>query len=98
MTDSTLKLGIPRTLDSPPKLLWWDADQAILVSGCLVFGMAIGSPVIGVLLGGGIGVVYGRAKSGKHPMFAFHIMYWYLPGALLGLKRTPSSDYREYVG
>lgn len=98
MSDTTLQYGIPRTLDSPPRVLWWDADQAILVSAFVVFGMAIGSMMIGVLLGGAMGYLYGRAKSGKHPMFAIHLMYWHLPGALLGFRRTPSSDHREYVG
>jgi len=98
MTDSTLKHGIPRTLDDPARLLWWDADLAILVSTFVVFGMVIGSPLIGVICGGSMGAIYGKAKSGKHKAFAMHLMYWYLPGAVLSMKRTPSSDFQEYIG
>jgi conjugal transfer pilus assembly protein TraL len=49
---------------------------------------------LGVLLAS----AYGRAKSGKHPAFALHLLYWHLPAAITGLKRTPPSHLRDLVG
>ena len=41
---------------------------------------------------------YGRAKAGKHPAFALHLLYWHLPAFMTGLKRTPPSYLRELAG
>jgi conjugal transfer pilus assembly protein TraL len=41
---------------------------------------------------------YGRAKTGKHPAFALHLLYWHVPAAITGLQRTPPSHLREMVG
>ena len=41
---------------------------------------------------------YARAKSGKHPAFALHLLYWHLPGPVTGLTRTPPSHLREMQG
>jgi conjugal transfer pilus assembly protein TraL len=41
---------------------------------------------------------YGKAKSGEHPAFALHLMYWHLPAPVSGLKRTPPSHLRELMG
>jgi len=102
MSDSTLRHGIPRTLDDPARVLWWEADQAILVSAFVVFGMVIGSFLTGAVVGTVLGWLYGKSKSGKHKAFAIHALYWHLPSsavkAILNLRRTPPSDYREFVG
>lgn len=98
MTDSTLKHGVPRTLDDPARIFWWDLDQAMLFSICGVLGMVLGSLMGGLALGTTLGWVYGRAKSGRHRMFAVHAIYWHLPGAIMKMRRTPSSDARELIG
>jgi len=102
MSDSTLKYGVPRTLDDPARFLWWEADQAILVAAFIVFGMVIGSFFMGAMVGVTLGWLYGKSKSGKHKAFAIHALYWHLPGsavkAVLNFKRTPSSDFREFIG
>ena len=45
-----------------------------------------------------LAAAYRRAKSGKHPAFALHLLYWHLPAAVTGLKRTPPSWLREMAG
>lgn len=90
---------IPRRLDDPPRFLWWEFDQAILF--ILLFGLGITSGFIGTgaVVGGSLSYFYGRLKSGKHPRFAVHLMYWYLPSdKILSLKVTPPSHYREFIG
>lgn len=89
---------MPRTLDHPARIFWWEIDQAMLFGICAVLGMTLGSLMSGIALGAVLGWLYGRAKSGRHRMFAVHAIYWHLPGAVLKMKRTPSSDARELIG
>ena len=42
--------------------------------------------------------VFGKAKSGEHPAYALHLLYWHLPAFVSGLKRTPPSHQRDLVG
>ena len=96
MTDVSLE--IPRRLNDPPRMFWWDLDVALLVLAAAVAGMITGFFMSGCAVGVLLASAYGRAKSGKHPAFALHLIYWYLPAAVAGLKRTPPSHLREMVG
>ena len=53
------------------------------------------SPFYGGFL---LAAAYSRAKSGKHPAYALHLLYWHMPAAVTGLKRTPPSYLREMMG
>lgn len=92
------KYQVPRTLDDPGRILWWDVDQALLVCMFLVFGMVAGYLLIGMITGLSIGWVYGKSKSGRHKGYAIHLMYWFMPSGVLGLRRTPPSHHRELIG
>jgi conjugal transfer pilus assembly protein TraL len=96
MADSSLE--IPRRLNDPPRMFWWDLDVALLVLGCTLAGMICGFFLSGCAVGFALGAAYSRAKSGKHPAYALHLLYWNLPGAVTGLKRTPPSYLREMMG
>lgn len=98
MQEDKDQFAIPRTLDDPGRIFWWDVDQALLVCVFLVFGMVAGFLAVGACLGMFFGWLYGKAKSGKHKGFAVHILYWYLPAEVFGLKRTPPSHQREWIG
>ncbi len=90
--------AIPRRLNDPPRMFWWDLDVALLVLGAALAGMVTGFFLSGCALGVLLAASYGRAKSGKHPAFALHLLYWHLPAAISGLKRTPPSHLRQLVG
>ena len=90
--------AIPRRLNDPPRMFWWDLDVALLVLGAALAGMLTGFFLSGCAVGALLAAAYGRAKSGKHPAFALHLAYWHLPAAVSGLKRTPPSHLREMVG
>ena len=79
-------------------MFWWDFDLSLLVLSSALVGMAMGFFLTGSAIGFMLAVAYGRAKSGKHPAFALHLIYWYLPAPVSGLKRTPPSHLREMVG
>lgn len=90
--------SIPRRLNDPPRMFWWDLDLALLVLASTLLGMVAGYFVSGVAGGVLTACVYGRMKSGKHPAYALHLIYWYLPDAVVKLKSTPPSHFRELVG
>ena len=96
MTDTTFDM--PRRLNDPPRMFWWDLDVALLVMAAALAGMITGFFLSGCALGVLLAAAYGRAKSGKHPAYALHILYWTLPAAVTGLKRTPPSHLREMQG
>jgi conjugal transfer pilus assembly protein TraL len=89
---------IPRRLNDAARMFWWDLDVALLVLACALVGMLAGFFVTGAVCGLLVASAYGRMKTGRHPAFALHLMYWHLPGAMSGLQRTPPSHLRELVG
>jgi conjugal transfer pilus assembly protein TraL len=96
MTDVSLE--IPRRLNDPPRMFWWDLDLSLLVLAGALAGMISGFFLSGCAMGVLLASAYSRAKSGKHAAFARHLLYWYLPAVVTGLKRTPPSHLREMVG
>ena len=96
MTDVTLE--IPRRLNDPPRMFWWDIDVALLVLAAALAGMISGFFLSGCAMGVLLASAYGRAKTGKHPAFALHLLYWHVPAAITGFQRTPLSHLREMVG
>ena len=89
---------IPRRLNDPPRMFWWEIDVALLFLAAGVAGMIAGFFITGCAIGMLLAWAYGRAKSGEHPAFALHLLYWHLPGFVTGLKRTPPSHQRVLIG
>jgi conjugal transfer pilus assembly protein TraL len=89
---------IPRRLNDPPRLFWWDMDVAMIVLGAALAGMVIGFLLTGCLAGLLSAHLYARLKSGRHPAYALHLLYWHLPAFMTGLRRTPPSHQREWHG
>ena len=96
MQDTTL--NIPRRLNDPPRMFWWDLDLALLVLAATLLGMIAGYFVTGVMGGVFAAWTYSRAKSGQHPAYALHLIYWYMPASVVKLKCTPPSHLRELIG
>lgn len=92
------RLEIPRRIDDKAKFLWWDFDQAMLVMLFIVLGIVANSLSGGIFLGLLAGYAYNKARSGKHPAFAIHLMYWYLPEWAMKFKRLPPSHQVEFTG
>ena len=95
---SDVALEIPRRLSDPPRMFWWEIDVSLLFLAAVLAGMIAGFFVTGCAAGALLAWAYGKAKSGEHPAFALHLLYWHLPAAVSGLKRTPPSHLRELVG
>lgn len=95
---SDVALEIPRRLNDPPRMFWWEIDVSLLFLASVLAGMIAGFFVTGCAAGVLLAWAYGKAKSGEHPAFALHLLYWHLPAAVSGLRRTPPSHLRELVG
>ncbi|ODU89857.1 MAG: type IV conjugative transfer system protein TraL [Thiobacillus sp. 65-69] len=88
---------IPTRLDDPPKFMWWDFDVAMLFMSFFVFGLVTGwilsFSIVGILFAW----LYRKSKAGQHRAYGMHLIYWHLP-VNLGMKATPPSSIREYIG
>jgi len=90
---------IPKSLDAQPRFLWWELDQAILAILLIGMGVVMGSMMLGSVSGMVAAWQYGRLKAGKHPKFAVHALYWWLPSNLfVSTRTTPPSDQRYFLG
>jgi conjugal transfer pilus assembly protein TraL len=90
---------IPKALDAQERFLWWEMDQAILAIMLLGMGAAAGQMLPGGVLNGVLAWQYGRLKAGKHPKFAVHALYWWMPsGLFIKPRTTPPSDQRYFLG
>ena len=73
------ELQIPNTVDKPKKMLMWDADVFMLGIigigvGVITRNLIIYPPIFFFLAWR-----WGKFKSGKHPWFFLHAIFWYLP-------------------
>ena len=90
---------VPRRLDAPAKMLWWEIDEFMTVLGGLALGLSTKSFLItaGVPIGGLM--LLSRLKAGGGPGYLKRLFYWHFGGGqMLGFIRTPPSHIREFVG
>lgn len=87
---------IPRTLDKQEKFLLWDIDQFIIAILLIGVGVTIGALISGMVAGSVAAWQYGRLKAGKHPKFATHSLYWWLPSGLFVKTAVTPPSYRRY--
>ncbi|OQC18084.1 type IV conjugative transfer system protein TraL [Candidatus Skiveiella danica] len=96
MNDASL--DIPRRLNDAPRMFWWEIDVALIFLGAVLAGLLAGFFMTGCALGVLLALSFAKAKSGEHPAFALHLLYWHLPSIISGLRRTPPSYQRELMG
>lgn len=92
-----MKYLVPRKLDEPPRVFFWDFDVALVFLVSLGTGILVGKILIPAVIGLIAAGMYSKAKSGQHPGYLMHSMYWHLP-LNLGMRRTPPSYERDFVG
>ena len=93
---------IPRRLDDQWKIGLWDIDVAAPFAICLLLGVLANAGTKGTAAGALFGTVvahwFAKKKADKHPAFAWHWVYWHLPGLLSRMRATPPSHLRRMVG
>ena len=90
--------AIPGRLDDPERWLFWTLDEAAVLLGPVVLGLAANAFVTGLLVGLGAWALLRRAKRGGGAQVAFQALYWFLPDFVLGLKGAPPSYLRRLIG
>jgi conjugal transfer pilus assembly protein TraL len=91
------KTEIPLRLDGVPRFLWWDFDVAIVFMGVTLLGIVTRHMLTFAAVGLALAWFYQRAKAGHHRAVLMHWMYWHL-GTAFGMRRTPPSCIREFIG
>lgn len=90
---------IPTFLDARERFLFWEVDQIVLAAMLFGIGVGVGASLIGLITGVASAWFYGRIKAGKHPRFAIHVLYWWLPGSVfIKPKALPTSGLRYFLG
>lgn len=90
---------IPTHLDARERFFIWEVDQVVMFAMAFGVGISLGSGLAGLVVGTLLAWGYGRIKAGKHPRFAIHILYWWLPGKIIISPKTlPSSSIRYFLG
>tara|TARA_R110002072_G_scaffold56247_1_gene145807 strand:- start:530 stop:814 length:285 start_codon:yes stop_codon:yes gene_type:complete len=89
---------IHQHLDEPERILVFTPDEFILVIVVAIIGFAMGHLLLG--LGGAFLAwqLVQKAKAGLSLRRLLGRMYWILPPVMLGMKRSPDSVFREWVG
>ena len=86
---------IPRRLDDPPSLFFWQADTVMLVVACFVLGTLLGVALPATLLGVVGARWWSRTREAGSRGVITALLYWYGP---LWVPGRPPSHVREYTG
>lgn len=87
---------IPRYLDSPAQLLWWEIDEVAVVVLMISLGIAFEYFFVCATIGLVAAKAMRRVKEGKQDNYLLHWLFWHgVPGARL--KTGPPGAWRIFV-
>ncbi len=92
------RFAIPSRLDDPERWLFWTMDEAAVLIGPAVLGLAGNAFVMGLAIGAGAWLVLRRIKRGGRAGLLMQAAYWFLPGEVLRLQGAPASHRRRFAG
>ena len=92
------RFAIPSRLDDPERWLFWTMDEAAVLMGPAMLGLAANAFVPGLAMGLVGWLALRRFKRGGRAGLALHAVYWFLPGFVLGLRGAPASHRRWFAG
>ena len=96
--NETERYAIPSRLDDPERWLFWTLDEAAVLMGPAMLGLAANAFVMGLAVGVGGYLALRRIKRGGRAGLLMHAAYWLLPGAALRLQGAPPSHRRRFAG
>jgi conjugal transfer pilus assembly protein TraL len=85
---------IPRHIDDPPTILFWDLDEFVLLCIFIVLGILSGKLLMFGAVGLVLSKVVGRFKQDKSDGYFLHILYWW---GIMPIKGLPPSYKRSFV-
>lgn len=89
---------IPRRLDDPERWLFWTVDEAVVLLGPALLGLAANAFVGGLVTGVCGWLLLRRVKRGDGAHAVHYALYWFLPDFTLRLSGAPPSHIRLYAG
>ncbi len=92
------RFAIPARLDDPERWLFWTLDEAAVLMGPAMLGLAANAFLVGLAVGAGGYLALRRIKRGGRAGLLMHAAYWLLPGAALRLQGAPPSHRRRFAG
>lgn len=85
---------IPRYIDDPPTILFWDVDEISVICICMVVGIITGELTKFIIGGLIVSKLIGKMKSEKQDGFLQHLLYWW---GIMPLKGLPPSYKRSFI-
>lgn len=93
---------IPRTLDDPPLIVWWELDEFATLAGGVLLGMLANAFVVFLGVAAIVAWRVNKLKRNGGRAALIDWLYWHLPWslfrALLKVEVTPPNHIREWQG
>ncbi len=85
---------IPRYIDDPPTILFWDVDELAVICICMAVGIITGKLTQFIVGGLIVSKLIGKVKKDKSDGYLQHILYWL---GIMPLKGLPPSYKRSFI-
>jgi len=89
---------IPKHLDDTERWLFWTIDEALVLIAPFILGIMLNFYITGMLMSIICYLSYKKFKRMGTQNLIQYLLYWYFPRWLSGLKYTPPSYIRVYIG
>lgn len=84
---------LPRTIDEPPQILLWSADELIPLMTCMGIGILTAHFFIMLVIGIAAWRALRRYKESRPDGYLLHMIYW--SGLPIGTSRLLPNPYRR---
>lgn len=90
---------VPKTLDAPVRFLGLPLEEAIPSLILAAFFFCINKIILSIFIPLIFIVIAKSLKKGRGSAWLVNLGYWYLPSYIIKyfLRKTPTSDDREYI-
>ena len=85
---------IPRYIDDPPTILFWDMDEIAVICICMVVGIITGEVTKFIIGGLVVSKLIGKLKNDKSDGYLQNTLYW---SGIMSLKGLPPSYKRSFI-
>ena len=85
---------IPRYIDDPPTILFWDVDELAIICICMVVGIITAELTKFIIGGLVVSKLVGKLKKDKSEGYMQLILYWW---GIMPLKGLPPSYKRSFI-